>query len=568
MQRYRLKNKLLAITKASGISKQIQENKEFLKNPEITPEAKGRALAQVEYLKQQRSNLASSALNEELKRKEARIQLKEREINNMVTALRKERLQKVAAERELGEAEKRIALAKIEANELKKQLEKQASSSAAIVKSLHDKLAATEKQLRESNQALSEANKTIADLESKLASADALNKELEAERDALIADNDRLTVLLQKSGGDRIKALVKENMRLVGELKKKTDLFKSVSGDREDEQERLKIAERDMIVAKENLNRLNQRNRAYEKRVKELEQKLKDTNEDLADLRLNPGASNIEIEEAEMNKKTVERLITSQKRRNREEQLIKQYIAKQHGSDKTLTAMFDKLSTFQFKLTTREQAIYDKSKANELTQHSSNLDINTRRRNILEIQKQVHVCRQLAKRNVIRNNYPLAEDFLHNANELLPNDSYVLMDLGYVQIKQNKLAEAEKTFENGIVMKENNPYAHYMLGVTRYRLQNRDGARKSLEKCVQLDPDNINAYVYLGNISAANRDYEDAIKRFDEALLINPDMPEVLYNLSLIHHYQKDKLKAKELYKMSLKAGYAPNAKHERRIGL
>jgi len=549
------------------ISKEIADSQRYLqKTPNLDVATRKKIELSIDSLRNQLQAQAANPLKKEVATYKAKVEQKERELKMLLQTHVDEKHERKLVEDKLKQAEFDKTLAENEIKNLKKQLDTEKELTTGVVTRLHERLTEAENKQRETEKKLAQANKEIDKLNGKLAQAEAMNKELRSELAEMKQDRDRMAALLAKGGGERMKALINENMRLVKVLKEKTEAFEKASTGRQEEQERLKLAERDLAVAKAKLRRLQRRDKNYEQRVAELEDRLRDTNAELARIKLNPNAPKIEVQEATMLKKTITRMLTTQKRRKAAETLVRKTLLETYSKDKDLIAMFDNISRHEIQLTPREQEIVDAQVGDRIDLPPNELSAEKRNENIIRLHNEIDAYRKLARRSIIKNDYALAEKMLEEANELKANDFPVLMDLGFVQMKLNNLIRAEQSFKNGIIQKQNNPYAHYMLGLCQYRQRNHVDAQKYLERCVSLDEKHANAHFYLGNVAAQMGNMDKAEKHFQDVLLIE-EKPEALFSLSMVYHHKKDGKQAKEFYHKALQAGYPPNVKHAKAIG-
>ena len=116
-------------------------------------------------------------------------------------------------------------------------------------------------------------------------------------------------------------------------------------------------------------------------------------------------------------------------------------------------------------------------------------------------------------------------------SELEPDHAECYYNLGYIQLKLNRLNEAEVSYKKAIELKPDYAEAYQNLGTTLYKLHSLDKSEASYKKAIELKPDYTIAYSNLGAVYFKLYRFKDAEANYKKALELNPDFAVAYRNL-------------------------------------
>ncbi|MDZ4202026.1 MAG: sulfotransferase [Gallionella sp.] len=120
-----------------------------------------------------------------------------------------------------------------------------------------------------------------------------------------------------------------------------------------------------------------------------------------------------------------------------------------------------------------------------------------------------------------------ALEALQWAARLLPQDAQVYNNLGDLQAKREKLAEAEVSFRRAIFINPEYSDAYYNLGQVLIRLERYAEALGCLKQAIAVQPDNVEALLNLGVILRICGQHDEALEKLRLAQQFNPDSVDV-----------------------------------------
>lgn len=120
--------------------------------------------------------------------------------------------------------------------------------------------------------------------------------------------------------------------------------------------------------------------------------------------------------------------------------------------------------------------------------------------------------------------------------KLEPNDTKILLNLGFAYLQTNQANLAEKQFLRAAEIDPKDLVSRYNLGLY-YSKQNRlNDALKYLREAIAIAPNNLETRNLLGECYAKNGLINDAIKEWETCLQINPNFQPARDNLDKIKH--------------------------------
>ena len=117
-----------------------------------------------------------------------------------------------------------------------------------------------------------------------------------------------------------------------------------------------------------------------------------------------------------------------------------------------------------------------------------------------------------AKASFERGDYREAERIYEAILRELPNNLYVLYNLGVVRFRAGKLKLSEEALRRAIAVDPADGFSHCTLGIVHYSQARYDDAVKALTKALAINPRNATAHRYLG-IVAAQKGWDDVAQK-------------------------------------------------------
>ena len=182
--------------------------------------------------------------------------------------------------------------------------------------------------------------------------------------------------------------------------------------------------------------------------------------------------------------------------------------------------------------------------------------------------EQVRELVQQAKSLFENKNYADAEKIYQRLVERIPNNYFVLSNLGVVQIESGKLSDAEAALKKAVGINGNDSYAYTNLGIAYSRQGKFDEAIGVLHKAVTFNSSNAVAHNYLGVCLGQEEQWNEAEVQLKKAVELKPEYSDAHFNLAVLYATtEPPSLQlAKEHYVKATALGAAPDASLERLI--
>lgn len=526
----------------------------------------------IERLQRMRAALASAPLRQDVEKLRASNRKYQFELR-LLARKQKEKLAEIKSlQSQKIDLQDKVALLKDKFDLNQKQLAASQENSKIVVRALRKENAELQKQLVSAQETIAEQQSQISDLTKRLSESETITGELREELVNMTRERDQLSQLLKLSDVDRGKQLMKENLRLAEELQKSKQSLELLSADKNAAQDRIIEAENDVAIAKKQIIDLKNENLAFKKRVTLLELNLKDTKQELSNKLTTPQLDELARAEARELKKTVQRLITTQNRRQKVIAALGEEYRKMAAKSAGFESTYNILAQENVTLTDRERKLIADRESDATLINSNRSYADSATRNIAEqkVEAKVTAYNSIALRFIEKDQLDVAKDIFDEAYDTTYDFSF-LINRGIVRLRigdQDHIEEAAKILEDGVTTRPKSPYTHFMLGVARFQLEQDDLALKSLDTAIALRPDYPEAYTYRGIIHAGKHQYDKAQENFESAIELNPEFAEAHFNLSELHYFQGNKDEAREAYANALRSGFPINLAHERKLGM
>ncbi len=113
-----------------------------------------------------------------------------------------------------------------------------------------------------------------------------------------------------------------------------------------------------------------------------------------------------------------------------------------------------------------------------------------------------------------------------------PHNEFALNQMGLVQAKLERYADALKTFRRVRELYADNTFARVWVGVLLLQANQRDQAYREFQQTLEIDPRNANAWYFLGVIYAVEHNLAQAVTHLRQAQAVGSNDPETYCRLA------------------------------------
>ena len=507
-----------------------------------------------------RARLAKAPVESEVQGLNQRIERLEQEREAMSMALTQSRSEHTQTLSKVATLEADLKVVSQRAADLQRNLELQQNTANNTVAGMRKQLQALQDSLTQKNQAIDAANGQISGLKQQLQQSRDAFTQLRDERDSLVAERDQMQALLKLNEAGRIQELIEQNMGLAKNLREANAKFDALHRDNNATKDDFTDALRDLAVAKSQINRLNQERRAQDKRLADLEQRLKGEQEALA---ANP--TNADPAEIETLRNIIKRQLLTQERRRQASKILIE-AAKQLGStDDNVNSAITLLEGEEIPLNPDEQRLIAERADVELISPFAQSPERVAQSNI-HLNKNIEVYDRAATKAFASERLLPARELFQLILEDHPGHVSSLCKLGVVSLRLNDPGAAAETFRRAVELDENNPYAHRMLGFALMHLGDLGGAEQSVRRSVSLAPDDAKNQNLLATIAYRLGHATESESLYKAAIAADPIPSEPYFNLALLCAHSKRFADARTYYQKALERGALPDPKLEQSI--
>jgi hypothetical protein len=221
------------------------------------------------------SRLAASPMESEMKALNQKISGLEQEREAMGMALSQSRNAHTEALSRIEILQADLKIMQQKRADLDRDLKVERNVASAVVAGQRSQLQALEKELEKKNGELAKANDRITGLINELQESRDAFAQLRTERDTLLQERDQMSAMLKLNEDGRIQDLIQQNIGLAKNLREANEKVKRLDLDNNSAKDDITDALRDLAIAKFQINKLQQEKRDQDKRLAELENRLK-----------------------------------------------------------------------------------------------------------------------------------------------------------------------------------------------------------------------------------------------------------------------------------------------------
>lgn len=513
-----------------------------------------------------RARLAVSPAETEYKSLNKRIENLELEREAMARALSQSRNDHADAISRIRILEEDLKISRNEASELRQKqanterdLKKERTVANEVVAGLRNQINAVEKSLKAKSDELEKANKRITGLELQLQQSNDAFTELRTERDALLVERDQMAALLKLNEAGRINQLIEQNMGLAKQLREASEKVERLSLEDNKTKDAWTETLRDLAMAKEQINAFRRERRDQEKRIEELQARLKGEESALA-----RGEASADPAEIETLREIIKRQLRVQERRKQAKDMLVEAAKKLGERDENLAQAIELFDGEDIQLTSEEQQLIADRKADVELFSPFARDRATVGRATANLNHEMSSYDRAATKAYASERYLPAKELFRMIVESNPGDTAALCKLGLVEMKLEDAMSAADTFRRAVELDPQNPYAHRMLGLALIALGDLGEAEQQIARSTELAPDDAKNQMIYGAILYSTGRTSEAESRFKAAISADPMLSEPYINLAMLCARSKRRDAGREYYQNALERGAAPDPRLEK----
>ena len=513
-----------------------------------------RLLAAENTVRSLRAKLAAAPMQKDMIQLGNRIETLEQEREAMALALSQSREAHSEAMAKIGSLEAELNTMRQQYADLDRNLKTERKVSNSVVAGQRRQLQALEKELKTKDAELAQANERISGLMNELRESREAFAELRAERDSLLQERDQMAALLKLNEAGRIQDLIEQNMALSRNLREANEKVDRLNRESNADKDAYTEALRDLAIAKSQINRLHQEKREQDKRLLELENRLRSEEQALA-----RGEVAADPAEAEVLRDIIKRQLRVQERRRQARDLMVE-AAKQLGTkDERLAKAIELFDAQEIALSPEEQRLVENTQVDGEFVSPFARDRATVGRAMADLNRDIKVFERTAEKSFLAGRMLPTRELFQMILDQNPGHTPTLCKIGVVHLKLDEPAAAVDSFRRAVELDPHNPYAHRMLGFSYMRLAEMPAAEQALRQAILLAPSDANAHMLLGTLLYRIGRAGEAEVSFKAAISADPLPSEPYYNLALICARDRRFEDAKNYYDQALERGAVPD---------
>ena len=511
-------------------------------------------------LRNLRGRFAAEPMQQDLRKLSGQLQQLEREKAAVSQALERsqQETRSARAEADALQAE-RVRLAQ-KAADLERSLEEERKTQNQVIASQQKQLRELQDKLRGKNDELAQASQKIAALETQLQVVRSDFDELRQERDDLLREKEQMSALLKLNENGQIQQLIDQNMGLAKQLREATEQVERLNKNNNATQDELVETIRNLAIAKININAFKAEKAAQEKRMAELERRLRTEAGNLANAGGDPG-------EADMLRAIIQKQLRVQERRRKSAELLVDAVGEKAKTDEKIREALALFQGEELVLSPDEMEIVRNQNVDDEFVSPFRRPRDEVNASVAALERENLPYTDAAKRAFVKGSYLSCRELFELVLERHPGDTDTMCRLGIVQLKLENPAEAAQIFSDAVAINGDNPYAHRMLGYSLMEMQDYGPALEALKRSVELAPTNADGRVLLGALLFDLGHEEKAEMEFKSAIEFNDAMPQAHRNLAVLYAKQGKKKQGREYYQNSLERDALPDFDLEKRLG-
>ncbi len=508
-----------------------------------------------------RAKQAAAPMQEEIDRLNHRIGSLEQEKQVMDQALGKSREETRLAREQIAALQAERARLAQQAADLQRDLEVERKAQGEVIASQREQLRKYQEESRAADARYAQAQQRIASLEKEVDQLRGNYEDIRSERDELLQERAQMRELLKLSEGGQVQALIDETMSLAKKLRESEETVERLKLDVGVNQDALTEAMRDFAIAKGNINDLKREKAAQDKRLAELEARLRQEDKTLAE-----NAAGADPAEADMLRGIIRKQLRIRDRQREATQLLLDAVGDKAAKDDKIAGAMKLFEGAELPLSPAELNLIQGHKVDgtfksPFARPQSEVDAS-----VAQLEQENLPYTNAARRAYLSDRFESCRELYELVLERNPGDTDARCCLGNVQMRLNNLPEASETFRRAAELSTNNPYAHRMLGYTLLEMGDPSQAIEPLKRSVELAPSNAAGRVMLGQAYFENGQEQEAEEQLKSAIQFDDAMHEAHFNLAYLYAKQGKKKQGREYYRNAQIRGAAPDLELEKSL--
>jgi tetratricopeptide (TPR) repeat protein len=438
--------------------------------------------------------------------------------------------------------------------DLQRDLETERAVTNEVVEGQRKQLRELETQLEAKTRELAAAHETIAGLQTELQQTRDAFANLRDERDGLLREHAHMSELLKLDEDGRMQLLIEQNMDLAKQLREASERVERLSLQNHAEQDALIHAKRDLAVAKTRIIDLQEERRAQDRRLKELEERLRREDGALAE-----GQVAVDPAEVEELREIIRRQLRVQERRRQAREILGQAIKDLGAEDERVAAAIKLFDGEEVFLTPEEQRLLaDRQVDGEFISPFAR-DRDTVANATEALNRDLDFFSRAAEKAFVAGHLSTTRGLFQMMVEMNPGHTSALCKLGFVHFRLEEYAAASDTFRRAVELDNTNPYANRMLGESLMKLGDIASAEEPIRRSIELRPEVASSHTLLAEITFQLGRVDEAVEHCLAAIQADPMPSEPYFNLAMLHARKKQFEEAREFYMQALERGALPD---------
>lgn len=512
-------------------------------------------------LRSLRSRPATNPVEDELKSLNQRITGLEQERDAMSMALTQSRSAHTDALSRTATLEADLKVMQQKRANLERDLKAERDVANSVVAGQRAQLKALEKELAQKSTDLTKANERITDLINELQESKDAYSQLRNERDSLLLEREQMSALLKLNEDGRIQDLIQQNMGLAKNLREANEKVERLNVDNNSAKDDIIDALRDLAIAKSQINKLHQERNDQDKRLADLEKRLK--SEESA---LSSGSVSTDPAEVAVLRDIIQRQLRVQERRRQARDLLIEAVKDMGSKDERIAQAITLFEGQEIQLSPDEQRILAEKQVDGEFISPFAQDRATVGTNTAELNRDISVFERTAEKSFTAGRYLPTRELFQMIVEQHPGHIPALCKLGVVNLKLQDSTAAIDCFQRAVELDANNPYAFRMLGYAFMTQSDLASAEKNVKRSVDLAPQDAKSQLLLATLYYRLGRKAEAESHFKASITADPLPSDPYYNLALICSRSKRIDEAKDYYQLALERGAVPDPKLEQSL--
>lgn len=452
----------------------------------------------------------------------------------------------------------KLSQAKVDADA---NLALQTKITAEVVAGQQTQIKELQNTLKQKDTQLAAAESKIQLLGQELQKSQDAFAQLQTERDSLLLEKEQMSNLLKLNEAGRIQQLIEQNMGLAKDLREAKERVDRLSADNNVNQDLYNDALRDFAIAKYQINNLQAEKREQDKRISELELRLKSEESSLA-------AGGADPAEMAVLRDIIKKQLTVQERRRQAREELVEAVKQLGSQDETLARAIAFFDGQEVPLSVDELKLVSGAKVTDNVVYQPNAQSREAADETTAINRDVAGYDMAAKRAFMSNRFESARELYEMSLDAQPRDLNAVCKLGFIQTRLQDWPAAMDVFRRATELDPSNAYAWRMTGYTQWKLGDLSAGERALRKALDVKPDDAASRLILAKIYFSQGRMGECESECRAAIAADPMISEAYYNLAVICSRSKRSDDAQRYYKQSLERGGLPDYNLEKQIGL